>query len=594
LDTHSRQFGQHRKALNRLFGEMEDSFLRSLLEKGTEIVVKTGEFLVHQNDVDNTFYIVLSGRFRAFDVKEDGLHILGEIAAGEPIGEFALFTSEPRNASVIAIRKSVVLKLTEADYYSILQSNPTFAGELTKFIIQRFRRNKLEQHIVPKPKNIAVIKLQADHDLSPWTDEMRLYYESNDIPINVYTHDSFDGHSEDSLFEEMEANDGLNLLICSEEDLNWSKQSLIFADVVVVATEFYADSELYEIEKYLDFYNQNIQNKKTFLLLLHPEDADQPLNTRRWFEHRNIEHHIHVRKNNVGDTRRFCRILINRGVGVVLGGGGAKGYAHVGAVRLLLEQGVEFDFVGGTSAGAIYGSGMALTNFDMDRVEQLCKRSVDMGITSGDYTLPLMSMMSGKKMAAFLDSFLHEYRIEDFWVTYYCISTNYSTAQPKHHKYGLAKQSVQASIAIPGVFPPVVVDGDLHVDGAVMDNLPIEPMYSYPVSNIVAIALTSLHSYELSYKHTPTSWTLMWDKITGRRKYRVPSLGSIIINSLTLNSRLKQEQSKSSVSIYMELNLKGYSIMNQKKWRDIMQAGYEQMEARVKELEDGEKFWLEV
>lgn len=594
MDTHSNRFAQHKKTLAKLFGEMEDSFYQSIFEIGKEIIVPTGEFLVHQGEIDTTFYIVLSGRFRAFDQKDDGLHILGEIAAGEPIGEFALFTAEPRNASVIAIRKSVVIKLSQADYYTILGGNPTFAAELTKFIIQRFKRNKLEQHIVPKPKNIAVIRLQSDYDFSPWTDAMRDYYEVNHVPINIYSHDSFEGHSEDSLFEEMESNEGLNLLLCTQEDLNWSRQSLIFADVVVVATEFYADSALYEIEKHLDFYNQNIQNKKTFLLLLHPEDGAQPTNTRRWFENRSIEHHIHVRKYNDGDTRRFCRILINRGVGLVLGGGGAKGYAHVGAVRLLLEQGVEFDFVGGTSAGAIYGSGMALADFDMDKTEYFCKRSVDMGITSRDYTLPLLSMMSGKKMVTFLDSFLEEYRIEDFWVNYYCISTNFSSAQPVHHRYGLAKQCVQASMAIPGVFPPVVVDGDLHVDGAVMDNLPIEPMYQYPVSNIVAIALTSLNSYKLSYKQTPSSWTLLWDKITRKKKYRVPSLGSIIINSLTLNSRLKQEQSKLSVSIYMELNLKGYSMLNTKKWRSIMKAGYIQMEDHVNGLEQKEKFWLEV
>jgi NTE family protein len=68
-------------------------------------------------------------------------------------------------------------------------------------------------------------------------------------------------------------------------------------------------------------------------LLLHPEEAKFPENTRRWFQDRKINLHIHYRKNHGPDIRRFARVLANKAIGLVLGGGGAKGFAHMGVVK---------------------------------------------------------------------------------------------------------------------------------------------------------------------------------------------------------------------------------------------------------------------
>lgn len=98
------------------------------------------------------------------------------------------------------------------------------------------------------------------------------------------------------MYDTLEEHTGLNFLVCSDADLEWSRQCIIYADLVVVATDFYADSKIYEIENHLDLYSQNILNKKIYLLLFHPEEAKFPENTRRWFEARKIDLHIHSRK----------------------------------------------------------------------------------------------------------------------------------------------------------------------------------------------------------------------------------------------------------------------------------------------------------
>ncbi|HAZ24144.1 MAG TPA: hypothetical protein DCY95_05395, partial [Algoriphagus sp.] len=157
---------------HKLFGGMSDEMLDQIFKIGTKKELNTGEYLFHQGAKENILYIVLSGRLRA--IKEDisGTLILGDIGEGEPVGEFALFTGEPRMASVLAIRKSVVLEFNQEEYLTLVAKNPSLANSLTGFVINRLRRNTFQKNQSTPPKNIALINLQADHDLSPWTADM--------------------------------------------------------------------------------------------------------------------------------------------------------------------------------------------------------------------------------------------------------------------------------------------------------------------------------------------------------------------------------------------------------------------------------------
>lgn len=519
------------------------------------------------------------------------MHALGDIGEGEPIGEFALFMAEPRSASVVAIRKSIVLELKEDQYLFIVSKHPKFSSKLTKFVVNRLRRNSLQQHLETSPKNIAVINFQADKDISVYTEAIKKEFESLQVGIQILDHDSHSNLETQNIYDTLEEHNGLNFLVCSEVDPAWSRQCIIYADLVILATDFYADSQIQEIEKHLDLYSQNILNKKIYLLLLHPENPKFPENTRRWFENRKIDLHIHYRKNHGPDIRRFARILANKAIGLVLGGGGAKGFAHLGAIKALYDEGLEIDFLGGTSAGALYGLTAGFCDFDKNKIDFYSQDSANSKLTRNDFTIPLISFMSGKKMTKYLKKMLGETQLEDFWVGNYCVSTNYSNATSRVHDRGLAWKQIEASIAIPGIYPPVVIDHQLHVDGGVVDNLPIETMYNYPVSHIIAISLTQLKSQPVDFEETPSARSLIWSNLTGKKKYRLPNITSILVNSLTLNSRQKQEMSKSGVAIYLEMDLKGIGMMDDTRWKEIIQKGYDQMKEALKKLPEEEQFW---
>jgi predicted acylesterase/phospholipase RssA len=586
IDSH------HLHVLGGLFKELDHNALLKILEAGEKQQVNAGDYLFKQGDLENSLYVVLSGRLRAVMQHKEVRTILGDIGEGEPTGEFALFTNEPRMASVLAIRKTTVLKISKQEYLNLVSQNPAFAGLLTSFLIKRLRRNILQQHMTSSPKNIALINLQPEHDLSPWTDDIERTLEESGLPIQVFDHDSQPEKNYNSIFDTLEQQEGLNILVCSEAQPEWSRLCLLSSDLVIVATEFLANPDLYHIEKMQNLYAQSILNKKIYIVFLHENETVLPKQTSRWLKKRMVNLHIHVRKNHLGDIGRFCRIISNQAIGVVLGGGGAKGYAHVGAVKALLEAGINIDFLGGTSAGALYGIGMSHSDFEQKKVDALCAASAKRRLTSNDFSWPIVSIMSGKKMAGFMKEMFGESELEDIWVNSYCVSTNFSSSGTKVHDRGLTSKMVTASIAIPGVFPPVVIDQQLHVDGGVVDNLPIEPMYRYPVRHIIAISLSGLETRTIDYPETPSAGMLIWDKLTRRRKYKIPGISSLIINSLTLNSRQKQENTKAKVSLYFEMDLKGVGLLDDKKWSQTIEKGYEQMKSFLENLPDEEKFWL--
>lgn len=577
--------------LIKVFGQMSELEIAQILSNTKTLNYKVGAYLFKQGDTENALYIVLSGRLRVFHETANGIQVLGDVSVGEPVGELALFTKEPRIASVVAIRKSVVLKIEEADYNILAKQNPHFAHTLTQYIINRLRRNAFQQRMEAAPKNIAILKLQPELDISPWTDDVKQELVKMDIDTNVYSSTDQSSDNPDALFEDMENREGMNFLVCDEQDNDWSKLCIAYCDLILVVSDFYASAEIRSVEEQLKFYTTDILSKKIYLILLHPENAPLPVHTRRWFEGRNINLHLHIRKNNACDTRRFSRIITHRAVGLVLGGGGAKGFSHVGAAKAMLEAGIEFDFIGGTSAGALFGICMTVSDLDIEKSINLCQKGAESKPTTNDYNFPFLSLMSGRKMRKLLKDVFGETNLEDIWVTTYCVSTNYSTASLTVHESGLARQKIEASVAIPGVFPPVIIDHHLHVDGGVMDNLPIEAMYQKPVSHVIAIALNSQLPHIVEIETVPSAWEFFINKFTKKRRFKLPQMSALLINSLTLNSVQKQEATKSQVSLYMEMDLRKFGFLDWSQWRELIENGYQQTQAFLNALPTKEQFW---
>ena len=579
------------QSLSRLFGELDDEHINHILSVAKEIAFEPGDYVFKQGEQGQAFYIVLKGRFRALEEKDNSIYILGDITIGEPIGEFSLFTKDLHSASVVALRRSTVLCINATHYNSIVQEFPLIAITLTKYIIERLRRNAHQRKMDAAPKNIAIVNLQPTNNVSAFTSIIEQQFKNMGLGVNIYDEQTHTDDDNQAIFNSIEKNEGLNFLNCDAEHLAWAKECIVYCDLIIVATSFYEDNSLYEIEKLLHLYSDNVMNKKIYLLLLHPENAAMPKHTKNWFDERKFDLHLHIRQNNLADVRRFCRIVTHQAIGLVLGGGGARGFAHVGVVKALQEAEVEFDFIGGTSAGAINGIILSYCDFDLEKAMTHCKTAADRKLTSNDITLPFVSLMSGKKIRKYLSEILGDTCMEDLWVNSYCVSTNYTEASIRVHERGLASLQVEASIAIPGVFPPVIINKHLHIDGGVIDNLPVEAMHKKPVRHIIAVSLSAENTSLIELTKIPDSWQMFWDKIKGKNKTTLPGLSSILINSITINSRHKLEASKPGTSIFLELDLKQYKFLEWGRWQQIIEKGYEQTKQHLADTPLENQFW---
>ncbi|HEX5625820.1 MAG TPA: cyclic nucleotide-binding domain-containing protein, partial [Saprospiraceae bacterium] len=307
-----------KQLLLRLFGEVTDEELDQILAVTEQLVFETGRYVFHQGDRENALYIVLSGRLRVLNETAEGVRILGDVTEGEPVGEFSLFTKEPRSASVVAIRRSVVLEMDEGDYQTLIIRFPGLAHTLTRFVIDRLRRNAFQKNRTAAPKNIALVNLQSTNDLLAWAPFMQQQFMDMGIQTQVYDHRSLPEYQSQELFEQMEQLDGLNFLICDEQHEAWAHQCIVYCDLVVLVADFHADPGPYALESRLQLHHRDILHRNMYLLLLHREDAGLPRHTSRWYQNRNIDLHIHLRMNNERDIRRFCRIASHRATGLVL------------------------------------------------------------------------------------------------------------------------------------------------------------------------------------------------------------------------------------------------------------------------------------
>ncbi len=212
------------------------------------------------------------------------------------------------------------------------------------------------------------------------------------------------------------------------------------------------------------------------LILLRPPNAT-PSRTSDWLDAAVYRAHHHVAIGRKSDYGRLVRRFTGKAWGLALGGGGARGFAHIGAIKALQEAGIPIDMIAGTSMGAILGAQHAM-GLNPDEMILQSRRAYVGGSDLTDMTLPLVSFRSGRGTTARLQAMFGDRMIEDLPIPYFCVSCNLTRATAIIHERGPVVTWTRVSCSVPGLLPPVPWKGDLLVDGALLNNLPVNEMRS--------------------------------------------------------------------------------------------------------------------
>jgi NTE family protein len=514
---------------------------RAALMSGLETQpLKRGDVLVRQGEAADALYIVISGRF---SVTLDGRREpLTEIGPEQPIGEIAFLTGGTRTATVTAMRDSLVLRLGRAEFDSIAAKCPGIWRTLTASLAQRLAATtSISQPSAPdpRPRTIAVIRAGGAHIPERFLDQFNAVFSAS---ANTLVLDSKRAAELLPALDSAEATQALNqlessydyLVFLADAELTpWSQKAIRHADLVLAIATPDADPAPNALEQLAAAF---VDTEARRLVVVHERRA--PLSgTARWLRRRSVVMHHHVALDDRNTMARLYRFINGSALGLVACGGGALCAAHVGLYKALLESGFEFDIVGGTSAGA------AMTGaFAMDKhPDDIDRGTHDIFVTNRAmqrYTWPRYSLLDHRHYDTQLSRYFGGVNIEDLWVPFFSVSTNLSSYQLHRHDRGDLFEAIRASASIPVLLPPVYTpEGEMLVDGCLLDNLPITTMHALKSGPnvVVSFEIPELERFDVKYASLPSRAELIRMSINPLTRGKLPDapgLTTVLMRSL--------------------------------------------------------------
>ena len=545
-----------------------------------------GHWLFRQDAPSDALYLLLDGQLEAWAESAAGPRLLGVLGPGEWVGEAGALSGRPRSAGVRAARDSRLLRLDRANLGQLCRVQPELALELAAAVAERLHCNSLPPRDPHRPRGaLALMPLDAGPRIRTFVAELshRIQRQSESLWVERDRLRELGAPRE--WREHLQAGDpalprwladreraGQRLVFVGEpDDAAWTGFCLRQSDRVLRVADAASPSGPHPLETLLAPLEAAPGQGRLLLLLLHPgSDALLPT-ARAWLQDRQVDTLLHLRIAHTPDFERLLRVLNDTATGLVLGGGAARGFAHLGVYRALIEAGEPVDFVGGSSIGAILGAAIA-KGWSPDAAIAHAREAFVQGRPFSDYTLPLVAMLRGARMEALLRSHLPGL-IEDLPLPFYCVSSNLASGALNLHRSGELWRALRASAALPGVLPPAVIDGELAVDGAVLDNLPVEWMRSQPVGHITAVDLGNRRRRQVQYAEVPGPLRQLWLRLRGRPA-QVPGLASVVLKSMELGSAVRMERQAASVDRLLRPPVQRFGMTDVRAFDAIVDAGY--------------------
>ena len=579
------QLREKSKFLCRYWGPLETTDLHNWLPALEWLSITAGETVFEQGESSAYVAFVVSGRLQQIHKQLDGCHIRrGQIGPSQFAGSLPQLKNQPRKHAVVALRDSELIIMSQASLSHLCGHSPQAWPALVHDFASAGQTDLTWSTAVKSAHNIAFVPLTPDVPIIQLLTDLQtaVFRAKNSLLLTSKTVDT-QLEAAGALLPWLDKQEQFHNYLLFQANAEWdawSQRCIRQADQVVLVAKATAAPDLTTIEQQIQELKPGLRPE---LVLLHPPQT-QPQGTAVWLAAREVKAHYHVRQGNSQDVRRLGRRLTGQAVGLVLSAGGARGFAHIGAYRALLEAGVEIDYFGGTSMGGLIAAIIAY-GYSYD---QLASFAAQYGSTKAllDYTFPITSLCASDKITALLQNMFTDTHIEDLVLPYFCVSTNLSRSQPMVHQQGLLCRAVRASIAIPGVFAPVSLDGDLLVDGSVMNTLPIEWMHQLlGGGKIIAVNATPEKEQSRSWhiEDSISGWDVLYSRLNPfATKKRVPSLIGTLMQSLYVNSSHQLGQVKPLAHQFLQLETQAFGMMDWGAYKGLIEAGYQSVRGNYK------------
>jgi NTE family protein len=533
-----------------------------------------GQILFRENEIADSLYIVLSGCLGVVVRGSNGHDVLvARVAAGETVGEMGLLGGGVRSATVEALRDTELLKLDKGSYEDLLQRDPKSIHALISLLARRLRETTRPNNGTTLPiRTVAVVPLGLDVDHRRVANDLHRKFSSDGQRALLL--DCMSAEQSTSWFHAAETGNDITFYCAEPADQQWTNLCLRQADRVLFVA---SATSVFATPPWLAGQIQTLR-RSADLVLLHDGPRSGVQSLVHWRAHLPVDLICHVRRGNPNDIARLARLLRGNAITLVLSAGGARGFAHLGVIRALREAHVPIDLIGGCSMGSIVGATVGLEWDDLEIKERLRHSFVNTNPVN-DYTLPFLSLIKGRKVAYLLEQNFGSLRIEDLWRPFFCVSTNLTTGTLAVHRDGPLVDALRASISIPGLLPPVMIGRDAHVDGGVMNWLPVD-VSGAKRGTIIAVDVASdpaLVSFEECNRFQ--TWRFL------RRRRKLPPIVAVLLRAATVSGDSLTRMAHARADILFKPPLEDVDILDWQACDRAIDAGYRHAVEKLEYLE---------
>ncbi len=462
-----------------LLKDVSQRAMRSAGKEARWYSLPAGQPLFLAGELADSIYFVVSGTLGAFNSNNE---FVGHIRPGEPVGEMALFLGgvdtngdgkaedKPHTGSVYALRDSEVVALSRTGWNRLVKSEPELLEGMIRIILRRLGRAG-QRDMATVPKVYTLLATSPTIDLRMRARALREALMKFGQKVAIV--DEIQGDEKPAAyFDALEQNNDTVILIAAIGDTSWFRLATRQADRIWVLARGDARPSV----PLMPEDTSPAQRLKLIdVLLLHPGTERRASRPQEWLDATGANRLFHWFGDSDADAMRLARVMAGRSVGIVLSGGGARAYSHIGAIRAIREKGIPIDFAGGASMGAVVAACAAM-GWDDNEIEWRIRKAFVESNPLGDYNLPVVGMVKGKRVNARLLEHFGETEIGDLKIPFYALSTNLTSGKVHMHRSGSLRQALRATISLPGILPPVVDGDDIFVDGAVLNNFPVDMM----------------------------------------------------------------------------------------------------------------------
>jgi NTE family protein len=466
------------------------------------------------------------------------------------------------------MRDSEVLRLPPAAFELLVHAHPAMMEHMARLMLTRARAsNKVSPRA--DPKVYAFISTSPTIDLKVRARTLQAGLKRLGCNSVIITEEDERAISDNSAwFDALERKNDAVFLLSPIADTTWFRTCIRQADRIW----YFARADARPSVPLLppEEPSPARQFRLVDVILLHHGMDRKAATTDEWRVACEAARLFHWRGLEDDDAARLARVIARKSIGIVLSGGGARAYAHIGVIRALREAGLPFDVVGGCSMGAVVAGCVAMGWSD-DEIETRIRKAFVESNPLGDYTLPVVSLVRGRRVDDRLLEHFGDALIEDLTTPFFAVSANLVSGSLRVHRAGLLRRALRASISLPGILPPIV-DGthELLVDGAVIRNFPVDTLKEVHRGPIIGVDVARRDMVDVEDFRDPPGF-FGW--IAAHGFQAPPPIASLLMRAATLS--IDPWEGRSGADLLIAPEMADIDMRDWKRFDEAVTAGYE-------------------